>query len=115
MPLDTFVWDVRVGDTGTVKFRARGANLGDGYEQKVGDGINGKSANWPVKIIGTIAEIKPITDFLDAHGGYIPFLWTPPYGEQAAYLCAGYTPQRTAGQLVTLTATFEQTFALGTS
>jgi phage-related protein len=110
MAAEIFTWLVRVGDAGTITLRSRSAKFGDGYQQKVGDGINGRSSSWPITIIAPIDEMQPVTDFLDRHDGYLPFQWTPPYGDPALFTCGGYTPKRTAGNLVTLTATFEQFF-----
>ncbi|MDE1011275.1 MAG: phage tail protein [Paraburkholderia fungorum] len=115
MAAETFTWLVRVGDAGAIKFRSRGAQFGDGYKQLVGDGINGKSSSWPITIIEPMDAMQPITDFLDRHGGYVPFQWTPPYGAAALFTCAGYTPKRTAGSLITLTATFEQYFGVASN
>lgn len=72
MAADIFTWLVRVGDAGAIKFRTRSAEFGDGYRQVVGDGINGKSASWPITIIAPLDEMQAITDFLDRHGGNVP-------------------------------------------
>jgi len=110
MAAEIFTWLVRVGDAGAIKLRTRSAVFGDGYRQVVGDGINGKSASWPITIISPAAEMQAVTDFLDRHGGNVPFQWTPPYGDPALFTCDGYGPKRTAGSLITITATFEQFF-----
>ncbi|MBR7961422.1 phage tail protein [Burkholderia vietnamiensis] len=109
---ETFTWSVRTGDTGQIDFKVRAAPFGDGYQQRVGDGINAKRAKWPITVVGTLAEVQPITDFLDRHAGVKAFLWTSPLGVSGRYTCASYSPRRGAGSIVTLTATFEETFGV---
>ena len=111
MDVETFTWGARVGDQGDVSFSVSSASFGDGYEQSAGNGLNTKSDSWPYTYIGPMSEIRPITDFLDAHGGSRSFLWTPPFGVQGRYKCAGYSKTPQGGPLVKLTATFKQTFA----
>lgn len=107
---ETFVWAVRAGDAGQIDFKVRATQFGDGYQQRVGDGINAKRAKWPITVIGTLVEIQPIVDFLDRHAGAKSFLWTSPVGVPGRFTCTSYTPRRGAGSIVTLTATFEESF-----
>ncbi|KGX68066.1 phage tail protein [Burkholderia pseudomallei] len=107
---EIFAWPVRTGDAGQIDFKVRVAPFGDGYQQRVGDGINTKRAKWPITVIGALEEIQPIMDFLDRHAGVKSFLWTPPVGTPRRYACASYTSRRGAGSIVTLNATFEETF-----
>ncbi|KVK77806.1 phage tail protein [Burkholderia sp. MSMB1498] len=107
---EIFAWSVRTGDTGQIDFKVRAASFGDGYQQRLRDGINSKRAKWPITIIGTLTEVQPILDFLDRHAGGKAFQWTSPIGVVGRYVCAGYAPRRGAGAIVTLTATFEEFF-----
>ncbi|KVE45468.1 phage tail protein [Burkholderia sp. BDU5] len=109
---ETFAWVVRTGDSGQIDFKVRTASFGDGYQQRVGDGINSRRAKWPITVIGTLTEVQPIMDFLDRHAGIKSFLWASPIGAPGRYVCASYTPRRGAGSIVTLTATFEETFGV---
>lgn len=94
---EIFAWSVRTGDTGQIDFKVRSASFGDGYQQRLRDGINSKRAKWPVTIIGALAEVQPILDFLDRHAGGKAFQWTSPLGVVGRYVCAGYSPRRGAG------------------
>ncbi|WP_322038435.1 phage tail protein [Burkholderia cenocepacia] len=107
---EIFAWSVRTGDTGQIDFKVRAASFGDGYQQRLRDGINSKRAKWPITVIGTLTEVQPILDFLDRHAGGKAFQWTSPIGVAGRYVCAGYSPRRGAGAIVTLTATFEEFF-----
>lgn len=107
---EVFEWDVKVGDQGDTKLRILKAQFGDGYVQKAADGMNNKVTSWNISVYDTIEAITPITDFLDWHGGYKAFYWTPPYGVATLYTCEEYKTTREKGAKVTLTATFEQDF-----
>lgn len=108
---DVFNWAARVGDQGDLTFATSDAAFGDGYTQSVANGLNNKSGSWPYTYQGPQDEVQPIIDFLDAHGGYQSFLWTPPFGTQGLYRCKTYSLSPQGGTIVKLTATFTQTFA----
>jgi phage-related protein len=58
--------------------RVRLAKFGDGYEQRVQDGINNDPQKWTMafsKRSGT--DIDGVDDFFKARGGYESFFWTP--------------------------------------
>ncbi|WP_322105849.1 phage tail protein [Paraburkholderia sp. J41] len=111
MAAEIFAWGAKVGDQGVITFATDSAAFGDGYEQTAAAGINNKSGSWPYTYVGPINEVQPIIDFLDAHAGAVSFLWTPPFGVQGLYKCAGYNLTPNGGPLVQLTATFKQSFS----
>ena len=75
----TFTWIPDFGASGAFKPRVRTTSFGDGYEQRVGDGINSNPAKWSVRFTQrTDAETNAITAFLEARGGTEAFSWTPP-------------------------------------
>lgn len=102
------------GTSPNTQFRVLSANLGDGYEQRAGDGLNAKKTEWPVVWAGlTAADHTTITDFIDLRGGYEAFDWTPPGGASALkFKCLSYASTRLAADLYSLSATFEQVFDL---
>ena len=110
MALETFTWSIENSASGDVAQRIRTAQFGDGYSQKVADGLNNKSQSWPVSHTGPEERVKAIIAFLDRHQGAKAFLWTPPLGELGLYTCTGYKPSSRGGNFYTLTATFQQTF-----
>jgi len=112
MAKETFTWQAAgPGAQGDVTLRIRSARFGDGYSQEVADGIHNKIQNWPMKFSGTKARVLQIQDFLDRHGGYISFYWTPPLGVQGLYKAKKYTPAVEAAGVYSISATFEQAFA----
>ncbi len=108
---DIFVWPPAANDTtvGTVTLRERSAKFGDGYEQRVVDGLNAVVFSGSVSFIGNADFIGQIEAFLDAHVG-VNFLWTPPRRAQGYYKCTGYQSTEHGAGNATLAATFEQQF-----
>lgn len=108
---DTFTWASTGTPSGTVTLRVRTAQMGDGYSQEVGDGINAKVQSWPLIFVGSKAEMLPIVAFLDAHAGYIGFNWTPPLGVQGLYKAPTYAMSPVGGGVYTINVTFQEKFA----
>ncbi|GAP66831.1 phage minor tail protein [Mizugakiibacter sediminis] len=111
MSTPTFTWQATGNPTGTVSFRVRTAQFGDGYKQTVADGINNKVQSWPLTFTGTKAEMQAIVNFFDERAGWQSFYWTPPLGVQGLYKVTTYSPTPKGGPIYTVTATFEQAFA----
>lgn len=104
--METFDFCPRINPTGQTTFRTRVAQFGDGYAQRVGDGINTRKESWPLEFIGNEEYIAPIKSFLDSHAGHMPFMWTPPLGEQGEYVAPdGYALTAMGGDAYTLTVT----------
>jgi phage-related protein len=91
-------------------------SFGDGYGQEAANGLNHIRRGWSLTWNGlTKAQADTIINFLIAKGGYTPFLWK--HEEDAADLkwtCKQWqrTPEETQ-DCYRVTATFEQSFALG--
>ena len=108
--METFTWTPRTEPTGTVEYRVRTVQFGDGYQQAVGEGLNNRSQSWPLVFLGDEAKIRSIATFLDRHSGSRAFRWTAPLGEPGLFRCKGYQPTAKGGGLYSLSATFEQAF-----
>lgn len=78
----TFTWSPQTVSKKAVP-RVLGAAFGDGYQQRVGDGINTISPEWSLTFSRVIADIDAIEAFLEARAGEESFDWTPP-GESTA-------------------------------
>lgn len=109
MPLETFTWSPRLGATGTEDERTRQVQLGDGYTQVVGDGINATTHSWPLAFTGSEAYVLEIRAFLRRHGKTRAFLWTPPLGELGLYRRGEFTLTG-HGRVFTLAVTFETAY-----
>lgn len=85
--------------------------FGDGYRQRVGDGINIRPQVWQLTFSArTGTERDTLLTFLRGENGITSFDWTPPGGSAGKYICASwsYTPDNAATN--TITATFQQVF-----
>lgn len=108
----TFTYTPDFGAQSAYKPRVRVTRFGDGYEQRVADGINTTPATWPLKFaMRDDTERNGILAFLEARNGVEAFDWTPPFGGSAIRaVCRTWewTPEK--ANLNTITATFEQVF-----
>ncbi|KFL51666.1 phage tail protein [Burkholderia vietnamiensis] len=109
---DTFIWSPTVqGFGGDTTLRVRKAGFGDGYTQRAVDGLNNRQSAYNLRFVGKAEKILAILAFLDAHAGALSFFWTPPLRGQALFVCEKYTEPTKDGEIFTMTAQFEQTFA----
>lgn len=107
----TFTWTSSYNPTATRKPRVKVAKFGDGYEQRLADGINTIAEVWQLTFAArTNAEAGQIDDFLKARAAVENFDWTPPNGLAGKYICREWSRTPTHGNAETITATFEQVF-----
>lgn len=114
MAIDTFTWRTQTQNQpqGTFTHRIRKAQFGNGYKQVSGDGLNPESQSWPVTMTGQQGDIIPVLNFMRAHT-VKSFIWTPPFGVPGLYRVVedSIVPQPIGGNMMTVVATFEQSFA----
>lgn len=108
MATETFTWCPLIDPVGDVQHRTLRAQFGDGYAQVAADGINARSESWPLSFVGRLSAIAPIRAFLDRHGGWRAFLWTPPAGQLSQYRAAAYQLRAHGGDIYTLSVTFTE-------
>jgi phage-related protein len=109
---DTFTWVPTVaGSSGSTTERVRKAQFGDGYAQRLQDGINNRASSYNLTFIGDAETIAAILTFLDAHAGATSFYWTPLLRPQLMFTCEKYSEPTKDGGVYMITATFDQTFA----
>lgn len=94
----------------TVKPRVRTARFGDGYEQRVGDGINNAPRSFALTFTRPTAEADAILAFFEARGGAEAFDWTPPYGAAGKWVARDWSAQLIQMVAKTVTVTFEEVF-----
>lgn len=114
---EVFSFKVKSGPSGSVKFRVKVAQFGDGYGQAVGDGLNNRVQSYTVEVVSPTGsacigqdEYTGAKAFLDRHAGFKSFLWSPPGEPEARWLCTGYTPKELGGGVYSLSAKFDQWF-----
>ncbi|VVP33336.1 phage tail protein [Pseudomonas fluorescens] len=110
MAVETFTWCPRVEPTSSPEYRVRASKFGDGYEQVVGDGINSRVDSWPLTFVAREAVALQIKAFLDRHGGFKSFLWTPPLGQLSFFRATAPTVTPNGAGIFTLSTTFTQSF-----
>ena len=112
MTVEVFDFCPRINPEGVFNQRSRSVQLGDGYTQRFGDGINSESQSWPLTFVGDLTYIQPIMAFLRRHKGYIAFQWENPLTEVGLYCCPDEINVTAMGknsrdvQMYRLTATF---------
>lgn len=91
--------------------KTKTARFGDGYEMRAEDGINTNPENWDLQFINRdTTEGDAIDAFLSDKKGVTPFQWTTPRGVSGNFVCKSWTYDLGSGNLVSITARFEQVF-----
>jgi phage-related protein len=109
MAVFTHVPDKGLGQEETP--RVREAPFGDGYSQRVGDGINSVDEVFNLNFtVRTKAEITAIASFLRGEAGVTSFQWTPPDGVQRRFICKKWMPSYNHDGDCSLSATFIRVF-----
>jgi phage-related protein len=102
------------GSSKKTSARVRKTDFGDGYGQRVTDGLNALRDEWSVSWDAlTESEAATMDAFLRARLGTQFFLWAPP-GETLAkkWICAEWTVSPVDAGAYSLSATFTQVFDL---
>ena len=112
----TFTWRPSYAQSGgqtqeTSQPRVKKSVFGDGYSQRVPDGINTNPATWNLvfdKIDGTTASA--IDAFLSLMAGATSFYWTDLKGNLGFFICEKWVMTYNDEDNVTTQATFTQVF-----
>ena len=93
--------------------KVRKSSFGDGYTQRVKDGINNTPRKWSVTFTQVTSVIDEIETFLIATGGTTNFTWTPPRGATGKW-CVEQNWTRSVANFgyETLTSVFEEDFGV---
>jgi phage-related protein len=107
----TFTYTPDYGAQANYKPRVRTTQFGDGYQQRVADGINTRPQVWSLQFNNrTNDDADDITEFLEARNGVEAFDWTPPNGSAIKVVCSEWTKTLVRYNLNTVSATFTQVF-----
>lgn len=90
--------------------RVLSARFGDGYEQRVADGINTQPRTWELTFQRAAADIATILAFFEAKGGVTSFTWTPEGESEVRVLCRRWSRGYVAPGAGAVSATFEEVF-----
>ena len=94
----------------TVKPRQRIARFGDGYEQRVTDGINAAPRTWSLSFTQPRSEAEAILAFFDAQGA-ASFDWTPPHGAPGKFVARDWSSALIGPFAMQISVSFEEVFA----
>jgi phage-related protein len=94
----------------TTKPRVRTAAFGDGYEQRLADGINNAKRSWALTFTRPTTEADAILAFFEARNGAEAFDWTPPYGVAGRWVARDWSAQMISMVAKSITVTFEEVF-----
>jgi phage-related protein len=109
--MTTFTYTPDFGAQAVYKPRVRVASFGDGYEQRVADGINVNAQVWNLQFNNrTNTEAGDILTFLAARNAVEAFDWTPPNGSAIKVVCREWNNTVSRSNLNNVTATFQQVF-----
>ena len=93
--------------------RTRVNEFGNGYSQRVGDGLNTIREQWQVVWEGiSWTDCQAIDTFLSARSGAQAFTWAPPGEDEKQYFCPNWSKVKTSGNTGNVSAQFIQVFDL---
>jgi phage-related protein len=105
--MGTFTWNIDYGASQEEEPRVRRAQFGDGYSQRVTDGLNDNMPKWSVRVVSSPVTVEAARAFLAAQKGVTAFDWTPPNGTSGKYICSRWSRTIDDYGTATLSATFE--------
>lgn len=109
--MPTFTYSPSYSVSLTAEPRIKRSRFGDGYEQRVSDGINIVARKWSVEFsMRYQSEIDPIVAFLNTQNAIYSFDWTPPYGAAGKWVCDSYALRVDKGNMYSLSAVFREVF-----
>lgn len=109
--MPTFTWTPDRGPTKDTTTRVNAMQFGDGYSQRVANGINSVIESWPLVFsLRTKVEITAIDDFLITQGGVASFDWTTPKGQFKKFICKTWRPLYNHDGDASISMTFDQVF-----
>lgn len=106
----TFTWIPDYGASVDTKPTVLKSKFGDGYEQRVGDGINLLPRKWNLNFYREPSEIASIISFLEARYGVEAFDWTPYVGSAGKWVCSEWKHTITDFGAYSVSCTFEEVF-----
>lgn len=108
--MSVWTWPVASGERAELTPRVRVARFGDGYEQRVGDGINRLARRWSIRLAASQTVVNQADAFLRGLGGVQSFAWTALDGQPGRWVCRAWSIAYGPADGAELTATFEEVF-----
>lgn len=98
--------------TQPIKPKVLRVSFGDGYEQRIPDGLNNIKRSWSLTYQKKTSDIDTIEAFLKVTKGAAAFTWTPPRGDVGNWIVSaeGWTRDVANYGYEKITVTFEEVF-----
>lgn len=108
--MSTFSYTPEFGASKQLRPRVTAIKFGDGYEQRVAQGLNTQLEIWNLNFANrSQVDADAIDAFLRARGGVESFDWTPPDAAASKkFVCREWTRVIQKANLYSISATFEQ-------
>jgi Phage-related protein len=106
--METFSWELAPGLTVKAEPRVKLIKFGDGYEQRVRDGINNDLRLYDVSLNVPRDDAAMIDDFLTRHGGVHAFKWREPNTNRLITVKCPSWSTNVKNTSVSITTTFEE-------
>lgn len=105
--MSDFEWQPAYNFTVSKEPRVNRASFGDGYEQRVGDGLNNNQRSWQLVFTRTQSDIIAIDAFLTQKGAVDSFTWSIE-GEEVRVVCKKWDRVRQAPMVGQISCMFEE-------
>ncbi len=86
--METFTFAPNWGMKLSKEPKVKTITFGDGYEQRLKQGLNHNLRSYSLTFSGDINQMQQIEAFLDRHEGYKAFLWSPYHSTQGKFKCS---------------------------
>lgn len=108
--MSDFLYQPVFGAQKTKSPRVLSARFGDGYEQRLADGINVQPAMWDLTFTYDNSTIATIDSFFATKAGITSFTWTPYGGSEIKVICREWSVSIDSPSTSTIRTTFEQVY-----
>lgn len=106
-----FTWVPDNGASRETEFKVRKAQFGDGYSQRVGDGINTMGGTYPLSFTNKPSVVDEIEAFLEQRKGTTAFTFRPPRASaDIKVVCVKWSRNFTNAYVDKLTCEFERVY-----
>lgn len=106
-----FTWTPSEGSDKDIEPRVKKTPFGDGYVQRVGDGINTTPRQWNLQFSNLSQSMADaIEAFLIARNGVESFTWTDSHGYAGVWIAPKWKRTPRGGTVSSISVTFEEVF-----
>jgi phage-related protein len=108
--MSDFEYQPLIGATPSIEPKVLSVKFGDGYEQRLANGINNQPEEWNLNFSNTAEVINEIYQFLKAKGAVDSFTWTPAGFSEITVVCRSWSRPVLSRGVGSISARFEQVY-----